>query len=119
MRILAIAASAAMLLGGVASPARADMSQAFGNTVVSHYPDGGWVKHFFEPDGRYSAVWSDGRKVSARWRQEGERVCLNEIRPRMLIDRFCTSMVAAGVGSTWRSRDPIGRTVRNVLVAGR
>ena len=28
-------------------------------------------------------------------------------------------MVAAGVGSTWRSRDPIGRTVRNVLVAGR
>ena len=44
---------------------------------------------------------------------------MNEIRPRMLIGRFCTSMVAAGVGSTWRSRDPIGRTVRNVLVAGR
>ncbi|QYF88030.1 hypothetical protein KY493_06010 [Brevundimonas sp. PAMC22021] len=119
MKICAAAACAAMLMSGLASPARADMSHAFGNTVVSHYPDGGWVKHFFEPDGRYSAVWSDGRKINARWRQDGERVCLNEIRPRMIIGRFCTAMVTAGVGSTWRSRDPIGRTVRNVLVAGR
>ena len=28
------------------------MQAAFGNTVVSHYPDGGWVKPWFDRDGR-------------------------------------------------------------------
>ena len=99
--------------------ARADMSDAFTNTVVSRYSDGGWVKHFFNRDGSYSAEFSDGRRLSARWAQQGDRVCLSNIRPNMLIPRFCTDMVDARVGQTWQSRDPLGRRVRNTLVAGR
>ena len=116
-RTLAVAAvSAACLLAG---PVRADINAAFGNTVVSRYPDGGWVKHWFNPDGSYAAQFSDGRRLSARWSVRGERVCLSNIRPSMLIPRVCTEMIDADIGETWQSRDPLGRRVQNVLVAGR
>lgn len=106
----------------VACPATAsaEMDEAFGNTVLSRYADGGWVKHWFDRDGAYSAEFSDGRRLSARWRVEGERVCLNGIRPAfMMISRFCSPMIRASLGESWVSRDPLGRRVTNVLQRGR
>ncbi|RZJ40035.1 MAG: hypothetical protein EON87_18870 [Brevundimonas sp.] len=118
MRVLA--AAIALAIGFASGPAKADMADAFGNTIVSHYPDGGWVKHFFERDGRYSALFSDGRRLTAQWQVEGSRVCLNGLRPRiMMISRYCSALVEADVGETWQSRDPLGRNVRNELLAGR
>lgn len=115
----AVLAAAFLMSGALASPAAADMNAAFGNTIISYYPDGAWVKHWFDRDGSYRAVFSDGRRLTARWALEGERICLNGIRPRMLLSRFCTPMVEASVGETWPSRDPLGRRVRNELIAGR
>jgi hypothetical protein len=117
LRTLAVATLAVACLA--AGPGRADINAAFGNTVVSRYPDGGWVKHWFDPDGSYSAQFSDGRRLAARWAVQGERVCLTHMRPNMFIPRFCTRMIEADVGETWQSRDPLGRRVHNVLVAGR
>lgn len=98
----------------------AEMDEAFGNTVLSRYPDGGWVKHWFDRDGTYAAEFSDGRRLAARWRVEGERVCLNGIRPAfMMISRFCSPMIEASIGESWVSRDPLGRRVTNVLQRGR
>ena len=103
-----------------AIPAKADMSSAFGNTVLSRYADGGWVKHWFESDGRYRAQFSSGRTISGEWRVEGDKICLNRIRPAiMMIDRFCSPLIEARVGQTWSSRDPLGRRVQNELVRGR
>jgi hypothetical protein len=100
--------------------AKADIEQAFGNTLVSHYPDGGWVRHWFNPDGSYSARFSSGRTITGRWRVEGDRVCLNNITPAiMMISRFCSPMISASVGERWESRDPLGRRVTNVLQRGR
>lgn len=106
-----------VLIGGLvaagalaASPASADMSKAFGNTIVSHYPNGQWVKHFFEPD---------GRRLNARWSAEGDKICLSGFSPRQILPRFCSRVVEADVGDTWQARDPLGRSIRNELVAGR
>jgi hypothetical protein len=115
LRILAVVLAASCLWAG---PSRADMSDAFGNTILSRYPDGGWVKHWFNPDGSYSALFSDGRRLRARWSVRGEKVCLTHMRPNMLIPRFCTEMRDVDVGQTWQSRDPLGRRVQNVLMAG-
>ena len=117
LRTLAVATVAVACL--LASPVRADIDAAFGNTVLSRYADGGWVKHWFNPDGTYAAQFSDGRRLTARWSVRGERLCLTNIRPNMLIPRFCTEMIDADVGETWQSRDPLGRRVNNVLIAGR
>ncbi|AYG95872.1 hypothetical protein D8I30_12325 [Brevundimonas naejangsanensis] len=95
------------------------MQAAFGNTIVSHYPDGHWVKHWFDRDGDYRAQFWDGRRLTARWAREGDKICLNNIQPRMILSRFCTPLVEASVGETWPGRDPLGRRVRNELVAGR
>ncbi|QQQ18774.1 hypothetical protein JIP62_01070 [Brevundimonas vitis] len=117
MKKIAIAVAALACLA--ATPGHADITSAFGNTVLSRYPDGGWVKHWFNPDGTYAAQFSDGRRLTARWRVEGERVCLTNIRPNMMIPRFCSPMIDAEIGQTWTSRDPLGRRVQNVLLAGR
>jgi len=114
-RILAMTLVACCLAAG---PSRADMADAFGNTIMSRYPDGGWVKHWFNPDGTYSALFSDGRRLRARWSVQGEKVCLTHIRPNLLIPRFCSPMHSVDVGQTWQSRDPLGRRVQNVLLAG-
>ena len=114
--------SALALAAAVAAPAAAsaEIDDTFGNTVLSRYPDGGWVKHWFNQDGSYAAEFSDGRRLAARWRVEGQRVCLNGIRPAfMMISRFCSPMIEASVGQSWVSRDPLGRRVTNVLQPGR
>ena len=119
MRVVScvVAFAAALAVPGSAS---AEMDVAFNNTVVSRYPDGGWVKHWFNRDGTYAAEFSDGRRLSASWRVEGERVCLNGIRPAfMMISRFCSPLISADVGESWVSRDPLGRRVQNVLSPGR
>lgn len=117
VRVLGAAVAAAAML--IAAPAMADMSAAFGNTIISRYNDGGWVKHYFNADGTYSAHWSDGKRITARWSQDGQRICLSHIRPSMLIPRFCTALVEASVGETWQARDPLGRRTTNTLVRGR
>lgn len=118
MRIWGVALSALVVMA--AGSTQADMSGAFGNTVLSRYADGGWVKHWFESDGSYRAQFSSGRTISGNWRIEGDKICLNGIRPAiMMISRFCSPMVEARVGQTWASRDPLGRRVQNELVRGR
>ncbi|MEG2730478.1 MAG: hypothetical protein RR935_08135 [Brevundimonas sp.] len=96
-----------------------DMESAFGNTVLSHYPDGGWVRHWFERDGGYRAAFSDGRTISGNWTREGDRLCLNDIRPRLFLSRFCSKFTPVRFGESWTARDPLGRRVRNELVRGR
>lgn len=119
MGCLALIMAGSPASGQTRSPPGVDMADAFQNTIVSHYSNGAWVKHFFEPDGRYVASFSDGRRWTAHWSAEPGRVCLRHIRPRQILPRFCTAMVEADIGDSWTSRDPLGRTVRNELVAGR
>lgn len=120
MRAIVCGLIAAGVLAGSPAAARAEMADVFENTVMTRYPDGGWVRHWFNRDGTYAAQFSDGRRLSATWRLEGERVCLNGIRPAfMMISRFCSPLIDADVGETWTSRDPLGRRVTNVLMRGR
>ncbi len=122
----ALALAASLAVPGLTSASEAigraaEMdSDAFGNTVLSRYSDGGWVKHWFDRDGSYAAEFSDGRRLAARWRIEGERICLNGIRPAfMMISRYCSPLIQADLGQTWVTRDPLGRRVTNILQSGR
>lgn len=120
MRLLCIAFVGA-IVGGV-GPAVANetgISATFGNTIVTTYRDGGQVHHWFDADGQYRSKFSDGRELTARWTLEGKKLCLNNIRPRLLVSRYCADYFPARVGDTWSGRDPIGRRVENRLIRGR
>ncbi|MGI4816918.1 MAG: hypothetical protein ACRYFE_00150 [Janthinobacterium lividum] len=120
MKLLGLAFAWAIVVGGSSAMATdAGMSATFGNTIVSTYRDGGQVHHWFDADGRYRSKFSDGRELTARWTLEGRKLCLNNIRPRLLVGRFCTDYFAARVGDSWSGRDPIGRRVENRLIRGR
>lgn len=113
-------AAPGMTFSAVVPATTGGLDEAFGNTVLSRYADGGWVKHWFDRDGSYAAEFSDGRRLAARWRVEGERICLNGIRPAfMMISRYCSPLIQADIGQSWVSRDPLGRRVTNILQSGR
>lgn len=95
------------------------MELAFGNTIVSSYRDGGWVRHWFDQDGSYRSHFKDGRRLTGRWSREGERLCINDIRPRMIVSRFCSRFTPVDGSRSWFVRDPLGRQVENRLVRGR
>lgn len=117
-KVLAIAALFAVSASTVSAD-EGGMASTYGNTIVSTYADGGRVHHWFDADGRYQSIFSDGRRLTARWTLEGRKLCLNNIRPRLLIGRFCTDYFEAKVGDRWTGRDPIGRRVQNTLIRGR
>lgn len=120
--VFAIGVAASALSSAAPASARADMDDmapAFGNTVLSRYENGNWVKHFFDSDGAYRSEFSSGRRMTGRWVLDGDRVCLTNIRPAMILSRFCTPMVPASFGQTWSARDPLGRRVQNQLIQGR
>ena len=119
MSRLYLYAAASLMLAAPAMARDEGISATFGNTIVSTYGDGGQVHHWFDADGQYRSVFSDGRQITARWTLESGKLCLNNIRPRLLISRFCTDYFAARIGDRWSGRDPVGRKVENTLIRGR
>lgn len=119
MRKLGLAVTLGGLMASTAVANEQGISATFGNTIVSTYRDGGQVHHWFDADGQYRSFFSDGRQLTARWTLENGKLCLNNIRPRILLSRFCTDYREAKVGDRWSGRDPIGRRVDNTLIRGR
>ena len=54
---------------------------AFGNTIVSTYPDGRTAKVWLQPDGAYLGQGRRGGRSSGRWTLDGDRICLRQSRP--------------------------------------
>lgn len=119
MRKASLAVALCGLMAVSAHASDTGISATFGNTIVSTYRDGGQVHHWFDANGQYRSFFSDGRQMTARWTLEDRKLCLNNIRPRLLLSRFCTDYFDAKVGDRWSGRDPIGRRVQNTLIRGR
>lgn len=119
LRAVMVAFVLAFTMASSALAKNAGITATFGNTIVSTYRDGGQVHHWFDADGAYQSIFSDGRRMTARWTLEGQKLCLNNIRPRLIVSRFCTDYFEAKVGDRWSGRDPIGRRVQNTLIRGR
>ena len=80
---LAIAASAPQ----AAEPS--GVATAFGNTVMSIYPDGRSQKLWLQPDGTWTGLSRRGNPLAGKWTQKGAKICLRQTRPPTLPIRFC------------------------------
>ena len=110
---------AAALVSQVPAPTAADLAPAFGNTLVSTYPDGRTARTWLQPGGRYEGRGRRGGLSSGAWRVRDGQVCFSQRRPIPMPRSFCTPIVRGGVGTSWAARAVTGEQVRVTLVAGR
>ena len=83
---LTLAASA--LTAQAADPA-SRVATAFGNTVLSIYPDGRSQKIWLQPDGTWTGLSRRGIALAGKWTVKGEKVCLRQSKPPTLPFSFC------------------------------
>lgn len=103
-------------LAAPAAAAPANVKAAFGNTVLTIDPDGRSRKIWLRPDGTWTGLSRRGLDLAGKWTVQGDKVCLNQSKPR-LPGRMCEVFPTdpqVGV----EAKDPMGKTVRLKLVKG-
>jgi hypothetical protein len=95
------------------------VAAAFGNTVLSIYPDGRTQKIWLHPDGLWDGVSRNGQQLSGKWTVKSDKVCLRQTKPPTLPLSYCTGFPTdAHVGVTWTSKDFGGTPIRLTVVPG-
>jgi len=117
IRMFALTGLAVALLGGAATAAPLD--QAFGNTILSTYPDGRTAELWLQPGGGYTAEGRKGDPSSGHWSTKGEKLCLKQSKPMSSLISFCTAVPANGLRDGWTSKAVSGETIKVRLVQGR
>ena len=120
MRFTALALLA-LPLALLAGPALAapPIEAAFGNTIVSTYPDGRTQHIWFEPGGAYTGKGRRGQDTSGRWSLKGEEVCLRQLRPFPAPILYCTPIPSNAATATWTSKAVDGQPIKLKLVRGK
>jgi hypothetical protein len=117
-RLIALCAlSSAALLAGAAQAA--PMDQAFGNTILSTYPDGRTGELWLHPDGSYTAEGRKGDPSSGKWSMKGEKLCLKQLKPSNSLISFCKEANADQLKSGYTTKAVSGETIQVKLVPGR
>ena len=111
---LAIAAGSMGLTAAAPSP----LSGAFGNTIVSTYPDGRIARLWLHENGSYDAKGRRGDPSSGRWSLKGSKICLKQLKPFSAPFSFCTPYGAAKVGASWKGKAVTGEPITIRLVKG-
>lgn len=133
LQIAAAVAACAMLTGLSAQAAdkspsdkasakaadRAVVAAAFGNTVVSAYPDGTSQKIWLHSDGSWTGLSRRNSPLAGNWSVKGEKVCLRQSQPPTLPVSYCTALPASSQpGVQWTGRDVAGRSITLSLMKG-
>jgi hypothetical protein len=118
---------AAILLAAAPALARADpvpapdapVAAAFGNTVVTTYPDGRTQQIWLAPDGRWSGISRTRKELAGKWTLKGDKLCMRQQTPPTLPFSYCTAFPQdAHVGAAWTSKDFVGTPIQLKLVRG-
>ena len=111
------AVAMASLAGGAdAVVSSSPISSAFGNTIVSTYPDGRTAELWLQPSGGYAAMGRRGDPSSGHWKIKGQRICLTQSRPFPAPFSYCTGIPHAG---TWSAKAVTGEQIHVRIVPGR
>lgn len=108
-----------MSIDAAAIAAPGGVEAAFGNTVVSTYPDGRTAMLWLKPDHTYDAVGRRRTASSGVWTLKGNKVCLKQKKPRAVPFTYCTAVPSGGVGASWSGKAVTGEKIKIKLVAGR
>jgi hypothetical protein len=110
--------AAALLALPATGQAAAKIDAAFGNTIVSTYPDGRTGHLWIAKDGTYAYAGRRKTPSSGRWSIKGDEVCLKQRKPTAAPFTYCTAAPGGGVGTTWSAKAVTGEKIRVKLVKG-
>ena len=110
---LALALPLPALAGAAAAPD--SLARAFGNTVVSTYPDGRTGLLWLKRDGTYAAKGRHRTSSSGTWTLKGEKMCLNQKRPIGVPFAYCTALPTS---TTWTAKAVTGEPITVRIVKG-
>ncbi|HKR88099.1 MAG TPA: hypothetical protein VJS38_07970 [Phenylobacterium sp.] len=95
------------------------VSAAFGNTVISSYPDGTSQKIWLHADGTWNGVSRRNAPLAGKWTLRGDKVCMRQTAPPTLPISYCTPIPASSQpGAQWAGRDVAGRAITLSLMKG-
>ena len=113
-RRLIVLSSMLLMLCGAGEPT--SISRAFGNTIVSTYPDNRQAKLWLAPSGSYTALGPAGDPSSGRWKVKRGKLCLKQDHPPTLpFFRYCTPIPSQ---DQWSMKAVTGETIQVRLVKG-
>jgi hypothetical protein len=119
MRLTTFAALAAPFALATTAVAAPPIEAAFGNTVVSTYPDGRTQQLWLAKGGAYTARGRSGQPSSGRWSIKGEQVCLRQLRPFPAPILYCTPVPQDAATATWTSKAVNGQPIKLRVVRGK
>ena len=117
--VAATLGTAAQASDPAASSPDSRLKAAFGNTIISTYPDGRKASLWLEPGGSYRGVGRRGKPSSGSWTVKGEQICLKQSRPIPMPVTYCTAIAQGGVGTRWTGKAVTGEPIKLELVPGR
>ena len=97
---------------------RSVVQAAFGNTIVSTYPDGRTGELWLQSDGSYKAEGRRHDGSSGHWKLKDDKICLKQSHPIPVPFSYCTSVPPGGVGASWTGKAVTGEAIRIKLVHG-
>ena len=115
-RLLSLVVVLAML--PVAGHAAADVTAAFGNTIVSTYPDKRTALLWLEPDGDYTGSARRKTPMSGRWEVKGEKICLKQKEPFPSPITYCLDLSSGSPEKGWSAKAVTGEPIRVTIVKG-
>ena len=97
-----------------AEPATEAVKRAFGNTIVTTYPDGQHGYLWLKADGSFTTMGRHKTQSTGVWRVKGSQVCLKRQHPPAPFS-YCTP---APQGDSWPAKAVTGEKLQAKLVKG-
>jgi hypothetical protein len=92
---------------------------AFGNTILSTYPDGRTGELWLAPDGSYTAEGRRHDPSSGHWMTKGAKICLKQSKPTPVLPiTVCKTMPNIDIGASWPDRAVTGEKIQIKVVRG-
>lgn len=105
-----------VMLSAATTAPPAAIQKAFGNTIISTYPDNRKAELWLHPSGSYDAMGRRGDRSSGHWRIKGDKLCLKQDRPASLpFFSYCTPIPTE---DQWTAKAVTGETIQVRLVQG-
>jgi hypothetical protein len=92
------------------------IQKAFGNTIVSTYPDNRQARLWLQPSGAYTAMGRRGDVTNGHWKIDGAKLCLKQDHPAIArLFSYCTPIPTS---RSWTTKAVTGETIQVRLVKG-